>query len=66
MPVNDWLIQVPLSELLALKNMSTEFTKIREENERLRCEIQGLRRVQTEMMELCGDLRRALRSANLF
>ena len=47
MTVNDWLVQVPLSEFLALKNMSTEFAQIREENERLRCEIQGLRRVQT-------------------
>lgn len=66
MPENDWLIQVPLSELVALKNMSGEFAKIREENEQLRREIQGLRRVQSEMMQLCGDLRKALKSANLF
>ena len=66
MPENDWLIQVPLSELVALKNMSGEFAKIREENEQLRCEIQGLRRVQSEMMQLCGDLRKVLKSANLF
>ena len=66
MPENDWLIQVPLSELVALKNMSGEFAKLREENEQLRREILGLRRVQSEMMQLCGDLRKALKSANLF
>lgn len=66
MPENDWLIQVPLSELVALKNMSGEFAKIRKENEQLRREIEGLRRVQCELMQLCGDLRRALKSANLF
>lgn len=66
MPENDWLIQVPLSELVALKNMSGEFAKLREENEQLRREIQGLRRVQSEMMQLCGDFRKALKSANLF
>lgn len=63
---SDWLIQVPLSELVALKNMSEDFAKIRAENEQLRREIQGLRRVQSEMMQLCGDLRKALKSANLF
>lgn len=66
MSENDWLIQIPLSELVALKNMTGEFAKIREENEQLRREIQGLRRVQSEMMQLCGDLRKALKSANLF
>ena len=66
MPENDWLIQVPLSELVALKNMSGEFAKLREENEQLRREILGLRRVQSEMMQLCGDLRKALKSANRF
>jgi hypothetical protein len=66
MPENDWLIQVPLSELVALKNMSGEFAKLREENEQLRREIQGLRRVQSEMMQLCADFRKALMSANLF
>lgn len=63
---SDWLVQVPLSELVALKNMSEDFAKIRAENEQLRREIQGLRRVQSEMMQLCGDLRKALKSANLY
>lgn len=63
---SDWLIQVPLSELVALKNMTEDLVKIRAENEQLRREIQGLRRVQSEMMQLCGDLRKALKSANLF
>lgn len=63
---SDWLVQVPLSELVSLKNMSEDFAKIRAENEQLRREIQGLRRVQSEMMQLCGDLRKALKSANLF
>lgn len=65
MSQNDWLIQVPLTELLTLKNMTVEFDKLREENAQLRREIQGLRRIQSDMMELCGELRRALKSANL-
>lgn len=66
MPENDWLIQVPLSELVALKNMSGEFDKLRKENEQLQREIQGLHRVQSDIMQLCCEFRRALKSANLF
>lgn len=61
MPENDWLVSVPLTELLALKNMTLDFAKLREENEQLRREINGLRNVQAEIMQLCGDMRKSLK-----
>lgn len=63
MPGNDWLVQVPLSELVALQNMTSEFDKLRAENAQLRREVEGLRRVQSETMQVLGDLRREFRRA---
>lgn len=57
----DWLVQVPLSELVALKNMTAEFDNLRAENAQLRRELEGLRRVQSETMQVLGDLRREFR-----
>lgn len=61
MPGSEWLVQVPLSELVALQNMTAEFDKLRLENAQLRRELEGLRRVQSETMQVLGDLRRDFR-----
>lgn len=63
MPGCDWLVQVPLSELVTLKNMTAEFEKLRAENAQLRREMDGLRRVQSETMQVLGDLKREFRKA---
>lgn len=63
MPGNDWLVQVPLSELVALQNMTSEFDKLRSENAQLRREMEGLRRVQSETLQVLGDLRRDFRKS---
>ena len=54
----NWLVQVPINDLMALMNMKQEFDRISAENTQLRREMEGLRRVQSETMELVGDLRR--------
>ena len=63
MPGNDWFVQVPLSELVALQNMTSEFDKLRSENAQLRREMEGLRRVQSETLQVLGDLRRDFRKS---
>lgn len=56
-----WLIQIPLSELLALQSLPLEMDKLKAENQQLRREIEGLRRVQSEALQVLGDVRRSLR-----
>lgn len=54
----NWMVQVPINDLMALMNMKQEFDRMNAENNQLRREMEGLRRVQSETMELVGDLRR--------
>lgn len=54
----NWMVQVPINDLIALMNMKQEFDRMNAENNQLRREMEGLRRVQSETMELVGDLRR--------
>lgn len=55
---SNWMVQVPINDLMSLMNMKQEFDRINAENMQLRREMEGLRRVQSETMELVGDLRR--------
>ena len=57
---NDWAVSIPLSQLLELKQSADEYEKIKAENNQLRNEIEGLRRVQTDIMIAFGDLKRSL------
>lgn len=58
---SEWMVQVPVSELLALMGLEDELTTVRAENKQLRRELDGLRLVQTQCMEVVGDLRQQLR-----
>lgn len=58
---DNWLIQIPLSELVALQALPAEMDKIRADNQQLRREIDGLRRIQSEILQAFSDLRRSLR-----
>lgn len=58
MPGSDWLVQVPLSELVALKGMVEHLAKLDANNAQLRREVDALRNIQSEVMQLVGDLRR--------
>lgn len=57
-PPTDWLVQVPLSQLVALQGMEAELVALRDENERLTKRLEGLHRTTYEMMEVIRELRR--------
>lgn len=57
---DDWLVQVPLSQLLELKQSFENQRSMQDENAQLRREIEGLRRVQSETLEKMSDLCRDL------
>lgn len=56
-----WLIQVPLDDLVALQKLPQQMQQFQQDNEKLRRELEALRCIQSEMMELFGDFRRELR-----
>ena len=56
-----WLIQVPLDDLVVLQKLPQQMQQLQQDNEKLRRELEALRCIQSEMMELFGDFRRELR-----
>lgn len=60
-PSGSWLIQVPLSELVALQELPAQMEGLKKENQQLRRELDGLRRIQSETIQALGDLRRSLK-----
>lgn len=59
-PVSEWMVQVPLSQLVALQGMAHELEELREENKRLLRRMEGLHRTQYETMEIVGELRKCV------
>ena len=57
-PPSDWLVQVPLSQLVELQNMTAEMEKLRLENKRLLNRVDGLHRTLFDTMEKLGELQR--------
>lgn len=57
-PPSDWLVQVPLSQLVELQNMTAEMEKLRAENKRLLNRVDGLHRTLFDTMEKLGELQR--------
>lgn len=58
----NWMVQVPINDLMQLMQMKDNFDSMKQENAQLRREMEGLRRMQSEQMEVIGDLRRSLRA----
>lgn len=58
-PSSDWLVQVPLSELLALQGMATELKAVQEENARLGKRVDGLHATVYKLMELVQECKSA-------
>lgn len=56
--MSDWLLSVPINDLMELRQLIPEFHKVQDENAQLRRELEALRRIQSETLQLVGDLRR--------
>lgn len=58
MASSEWTVQVPVNDLLALMGLKDDLDRVTAENAQLRREVDGLRRIQSESMQVLGDLRR--------
>lgn len=57
----DWLVQVPLDDLLALRQQAQGETEAQRQVAQLRREVEGLRSMVNDCMNTIGELRRELR-----
>ena len=61
-PSSDWLIQIPLSELVALQGLPAQMGALQAENAKLRRELEGLRNIAFQTLEKVSELRREVKS----
>lgn len=59
-PATDWMVQVPLSQLVELQSMATELHQLRDQNKQLQRRIDGLHRTLFDSMEVIGELRKSV------
>ena len=57
---SDWSIQVPLSALVALRELPGRMEQVEKDNAQLRREVEALRRIHSETLQVLGDLRREM------
>ena len=57
-PGNDWSIHVPLSALVALQELPERMDKMEAENKQLRRELEALRAIQSQTLQLFADFKR--------
>lgn len=58
---SDWSISIPLSELVALQGLPAKMELMEIENKQLRKEIEALRCLYSQALEVLGDIKRELR-----
>ena len=61
-PANDWTLQIPLSDLVALQGLPGRMQQLEAENKQLRRELEALRLIQSEMMIRLSDAIRERKS----
>lgn len=61
-PAADWMIQIPLSELVALQGLPAQMEELKAENKQLRRELEALRNIQSQMMMKMADAIRERKS----
>ncbi len=57
----EWTINVPLSALLALQELPAQMILLQTELTQLRRELEALRVIQSQTLQLVSDLKRTLR-----
>lgn len=57
-PTADWSLQVPLSALVDLQGLPERMNKLEAENKQLRRELEALRLIQSQTMQVIADMRR--------
>lgn len=55
---HEWSLQVPLSALVDLQGLPERMNKLEAENKQLRRELEALRLIQSQSLEMLADLRR--------
>lgn len=59
---SDWLIQIPLSELVALQALPAKIEELEKDNKQLRRELEGLRNISSQCLQKLGDVCREVKS----
>ena len=57
-PANNYSISVPLSDLVALQELPDRMNKLEAQNLQLRRELEALRTIQSQTLQLLADYRR--------
>lgn len=61
-PGNDWTINVPLTDLVALQELPNRIKEYEEQNLQLRKELEALRILYSQLLQTVADLRRELKA----
>lgn len=56
----DWGVIVPLSSLLALQELPGQMARLEAENIQLRRELEALRAIHSQTLQLVADMKRSL------
>ena len=59
--MDTWTINVPLSALLALQELPEQMAMLQAEMSQIRRELEALRCIQSQTIQLVSDLKRSLR-----
>lgn len=54
----DWSLQIPLSALVSLKELPERMEKLEKDNKQLRRELEALRVIHSQTLQLLADMRR--------
>lgn len=60
--MNEWTINVPLPALLALQELPSQMILLQDEMSQLRQQVEALRGIQSQTLQLVADLKRSLRT----
>ena len=55
---SDWTLQIPLSALVEFKELPQKMKNLEAENKKLRCELEALRNIQSQTLQVIADMRR--------